>query len=144
VINDNREGSTVGGLTPVSIVGAANWSQSNLRSRSGTSSWFATSHTATGDYVLVSNSYVASSLSVLSFWHYHVLENKQDGSRVEISPDNGTTWIDAGPYMVQNGYNTKMIAASPWGTGAATFSGEPGSIQWTDRKDPFPHADQCS
>ena len=63
------------------------------------------------------------SLSVLSLWHYYVLEDKLDGSRIEYSTNNGTTWLDAAPYIMQNGYNDTTTGNLPWGTGQKVFSG---------------------
>ena len=45
-----------------------------------------------------------------SFWHSYNLDSTHDGSVVELSIDNGTTWLDAGPYMSQNGYNSSIIS----------------------------------
>ncbi|MEO7314178.1 MAG: M36 family metallopeptidase, partial [Ginsengibacter sp.] len=48
----------------------------------------------------------------LSFWNYYNTEVSRDGGVVELSTNNGTTWIDAGPYMIQNGYNSIILAAT--------------------------------
>lgn len=122
-INDNRDGSTIGGLTPVEISGTFDWTPSNLRYSSPSNSWYAADLATATDFALVSNPFTAGNLSVLSLKHYYVLENSSDGGRIEISNDNGTTWMDAGPYIVQNGYNTVMNIGSPWGNGAKAFSG---------------------
>lgn len=123
-INDNRDGATTGGLASVITTGAVNWVTSTARSASPTTSWFAGSTAANKDFSLTSPSpgFTAGSLSVLSFKHYFITENMLDGGRVEYSTDNGTNWLDAGPLMIQNGYN-KAASAAPWGAGARVFSG---------------------
>jgi len=122
-INDNRDGTAIGGLTPVTILGTTDWVQSNTRSSSPSNSWFAADPAVTTDFTLTSNAFVAGNLSILSLKHYYVMENAADGGRIEISTNNGTTWIDAGPYILRNGYNTVMNATSPWGNNEKAFSG---------------------
>jgi extracellular elastinolytic metalloproteinase len=123
-INDNRNGSTIGSLTPSSLSGGStNWLTSSARFRSPSGSWQAPNPGSSQDFVLSSSGFQAGPLSVLSFWQYYVVENTIDGGRVELSADGGNTWIDAGPYMVQNGYNKRMTSASPWGEGSTAFSG---------------------
>ncbi len=40
-----------------------------------------------------------------SFRHKYDTEVNWDGGRVELSIDNGLSWIDFGPYFTENGYN---------------------------------------
>jgi extracellular elastinolytic metalloproteinase len=122
-INDNRDGSSIGGLTPAAAVGSTLWIPSNNRFSSPSNSWFAANPATTSDFTLTSNAFTAGSLSVLAIKHYYVIENAVDGGRIEITTDNGANWIDAGPYIVQNGYNTTTIIGSPWGSGQRIFSG---------------------
>ncbi len=122
-INDNRDGSNLGGLTSATIVGSSQWLPTSVRSSSPSNSWFAPNPAATSDFTLTSNAFMAGSLSVLVFKHYYVMENAIDGGRVEITTDNGASWQDAGPFMVQNGYNTTTIIGSPWGSTNRIFSG---------------------
>jgi hypothetical protein len=64
---------------------------------------------------LTSPSLNVSGISTLSFWHYFNTEPTYDGGVVEVSIDSGTTWIDAGKYMTQNGYNSTLGADSKRG-----------------------------
>ena len=48
----------------------------------------------------------------LSFWNFYDTEVTYDGGVVELSTDDGCSWIDAGPYMVQNGYNGSIKATT--------------------------------
>lgn len=123
-INDNRDGATTGGLTSVIATGTTNWVTSTVRSASASTSWFAASTAANKDFSLTSPApgFAAGSLSILSFKHYFITENLIDGGRVEYSTDNGTNWLDAGPLMIQNGYN-KAASVAPWGAGSRIFSG---------------------
>lgn len=45
----------------------------------------------------------------LSFWQSYLTENYYDGGVVEISTNNGETWIDMAPYFIQNGYTTTIL-----------------------------------
>lgn len=51
-------------------------------------------------------SYKIDRISTLSFIHYFDTEPGYDGGVVEMSINNGVSWIDAGPYITTNGYNT--------------------------------------
>ncbi len=42
----------------------------------------------------------------MSFDHFYNTEAEWDGGRVEISIDNGSSWIDLGDYFITNGYNS--------------------------------------
>ena len=44
----------------------------------------------------------------LSFWHYYNTEESWDGGWVEISTNNGVTYTDLGPYILQNGYTNNI------------------------------------
>ncbi len=122
-INDDRDANIAGGFASVIATGTTNWVPSATRANSGTTSWYAADIAGLRDYSLTSNPFTVGSLSTLSFWHFFVLEDKLDAGRVELSTDGGTTWVDANPYFIQNGYNDTTIAASPWGTGVRSFTG---------------------
>ncbi|MCO6496546.1 MAG: M36 family metallopeptidase [Chitinophagaceae bacterium] len=59
----------------------------------------------------------------LSFYHMYSFEKQKDGGVVELSLDGGTNWIDAGPYMVENGYTDKISSASSGINGRMAFTG---------------------
>jgi hypothetical protein len=124
-INDNRDGSTTGGLASVIATGATNWVTSAARSTSPTTSWFAASNNTNRDFSLTSGAagFTAGSLSVLSFKHFFITKNTIEGGRVEYSTNGGTTWLDAGPFIVQQGYNNTSSVATPWGVGQKMFGG---------------------
>jgi extracellular elastinolytic metalloproteinase len=122
-VRDSREGSSLGGLTSVIGEGALNWNSSATRSKSGPNSWHIPSTSTAIDVSLVSQPFTVAELSTLSFWHYFVTEKNTDGGRIEISTDGGVQWIDAAPFIIMNGYNSVMNAASPWGNSNRAFSG---------------------
>jgi len=125
LINDNRETSTVGGLTSSALFAANNWIESSSFANSGTKAWFGADATDSSDFVLTSNAFTVQNLSLLSFWHKYDFETGYDGGRIEISTDGGTTWINAELYIFQNSY-TSTMSSGPWGNGEKVFSGSTG------------------
>ncbi|HEU4904424.1 MAG TPA: M36 family metallopeptidase, partial [Flavisolibacter sp.] len=122
VINDNREANVKGGLTSAKLIGSTDWTPSTNFANSGTKSWAAGDIGAPTDFVLTSASFTAGNFSMLSFVHYYNTEAMYDGGVVELSTDGGTTWIDAGPYMLQNAYPLEMASGTPL-SGKKAFSG---------------------
>ncbi len=124
-IDDNRDGSTSGGLASVITTGTTNWVPTTVRSASPVSSWFAASSNTTRDFSLSSDAagFTAGSLSVFSFKHFFITKNTLEGGRVEYSTNGGTTWLDAGPMIIQQGYNNTSSVATPWGIGQRMFGG---------------------
>ncbi|MEO6683699.1 MAG: M36 family metallopeptidase [Ginsengibacter sp.] len=68
--------------------------------------------TASEQTLTSQNSYPISGHVTFSFWNNYDTEVSRDGGVVEITTDNGATWIDAGPYMIQNGYNSTILSSS--------------------------------
>lgn len=122
VINDNRDGSTIGGLTATANAGPNNFRENSGVSYNGVKSWFGIDGTDACDFVLTSNPFTPQNMTVLSFWQRYAFEDGIDGGRVEISTNNGATWDDAGPYIFQRTYGSSMTAA-PWGSGQMAYSG---------------------
>ena len=111
-INDDRDANTTGGLTPAVRTGTNAWAPSTVQAYSGTTSWRAPDAAATSDVTLTSAAFTPAAFSVLSFYHYYNLEFGWDGGLVSLSTDGGTTWIDAAPYFVQNGYKSRFYTTS--------------------------------
>jgi extracellular elastinolytic metalloproteinase len=109
-VNDNRDALQVGGLTPAILAGTVAWAPSTARSFSPTGAWAVTDPNATSDAVLVSASFTPGTAATLSFTHYYDYEGTWDGGTVELSTDNGATWVDAGPFFLVNGYNSRFNA----------------------------------
>jgi extracellular elastinolytic metalloproteinase len=121
-LNDDFDGSTPSGVWIASaITGANNWIDNSSLVRSGTNAKFAAnSTTANTDFILTSGiNFNVSGPALLSFWHSYDTEADWDGGVVELEINNSGTWIDLGPYFVNNGYNGTVSAA-----GRNGFSGD--------------------
>lgn len=68
---------------------------------------------STTDKWMVSQQMVIDASSELSFWHKYEFETGYDGGVLEISLDDGTTWIDLGPQMTAGTYNDTI--STSWG-----------------------------
>lgn len=102
------------------------WKVSTAMHNSGSYSYFAAdSSNITTESLVTKNSYQLDGVSTLSFWHYFDTEDGFDGGVVELSSDNGATWIDLGPYMTENGYNNTIDPTDNNTTlhGRSAFSG---------------------
>jgi len=128
LVNDDRDGATAGNLTPEVLSGAGNWSSSTTAAYSGAASWFAPDLSTSTNFTLSTDPFTAGAFSVFSFYHYYKTENTYDGGVIEIF--NGTTWIDAAPYIVQNGYTTAMDGSTIL-AGRRAFSGNNGTFMKT-------------
>jgi uncharacterized repeat protein (TIGR01451 family) len=85
------------------------WAISAAASYSGTYSLFAQELPTPSELILTgSNMYTLSKISTLSFWHNYNTEAGYDGGVIEMSKDNGVTWLDLSGYMVANGYNSTI------------------------------------
>ncbi len=85
------------------------------------------------DKFLVSPEVALSNNAELSFWHKHNFESGNayyDGSVLEISTDNGQSWLDLGSVITQNGYNGTLNGGygQPLGVRPA-FVGSVGTFQ---------------
>ena len=127
LINDNRD---PGGYswTSTAMTGGTFFSQSATRSHSPTHSWYAPDVATPTDFVLSTGDLHPDTLSTLSFWHYFETDATYDGGVVEISTDGGATWQDAGPYMVQNGYNSSIGPANTLLANRQAFTGSSGGV----------------
>jgi extracellular elastinolytic metalloproteinase len=112
-VNDDRESHLEGNLLPERISGSINWVSSAVHAYSGANAWYAADASSSNNITLTTGAFTPGSLSILSFWHYYVTENYLDGGKVELSADNGASWIDAKPFFLQNGYNSVLNASAP-------------------------------
>lgn len=89
------------------------WSLVSTASHTPSQSYFMAAPASKSTTSLTSPSFVipanANNLQ-LKFWHSHSLETSDDGGRIEISNDNGSTWIEvgatgSGTAFASNGYN---------------------------------------
>lgn len=109
---------------------SSSWVVSTARHKTGSYSYLARDSANPNNEMLVSaKAYAITGVTELSFWHYYDTEDGYDGGVVEASADNGTTWVDLGPYMVQNAYNNSIDPNN--GTileGRSAFSGTSGGF----------------
>ncbi|WP_303311864.1 M36 family metallopeptidase [Hymenobacter sp. BT730] len=107
-VNENADAATTSFTTPKA--GSTSWGTSNTYANSGTKSWASGAPTQSKDFSLVSGSFTPTTASTLSFYHFYSFESGYDGGTVEISSNSGTTWTDAAPYFISNGYNSAYSA----------------------------------
>ena len=118
-VNDNRDASTVGGFTASAAGGSATpWVPTTVRYRTPASAWTLVGSNRTSDLTLTSDAFTPGTAASLSFYHYYSYQAGVDGGNVEISTTNGASWTDAGPYFLENGYNSTFTAS-----GLACFTG---------------------
>ncbi len=116
VVYDDRDAHTSGGFSSTTARGSAGWTASTTRAYSGTHSWFAPDPATASDFSLISNTFVPTDFSVLSFYHYFNTEAGYDGGMIDVSTDGGTTWISTAPYFISNGYNGVIYSFNPTDT----------------------------
>jgi extracellular elastinolytic metalloproteinase len=82
------------------------WNKVTSNPRSGANCYYANdASTANELFLTVRPLRRLRSNSELSFWHYYNTEVGYDGGRVQISTDDGLTWVDLGSLFTLNGYN---------------------------------------
>ncbi len=114
----------------ISGQGAVEWTV-NPNSYEGDFAWYAQDIDSECDqYLILATPYnLNGDNPALSFWHRYATEVTWDGGVVEISTDDGLTWIDLGDDMIQNGYNGNLMVnpASPI-SGRPAFHGNSGGF----------------
>ena len=116
------------------------WFVTDYWTYSGLTSWFAYNTDLPSDqYLILSVPGTMSPGMELSFWHYYDTETGYDGGVIEISTDNGATWSDLNPHILENGYPYQLVGgtSNPL-AGRPAFSGY--SFDWIQTRvdlDPF-------
>ncbi len=129
VFNDDVE-SGGSNWTPSPGLGA--WTMVSDRTFSGTNSWFGEDQDVLSNQTLtLANSIVVPAGLQLSFFHEYATESGFDGGVVEISNDNGVTWIDLGANMIQNPYNSTIAVTDNPFLGGGVFDGANGKFDET-------------
>jgi hypothetical protein len=107
--------------------GGCGWAAVTTAAHSGTHSAFAPDlPDITDQYLTTINPVAVPPGATLSFWHRWNLESTFDGAVLEFSTDGGTTWTDAGPMILTNGYNG--LISSSFGSpisGRQAWTGNP-------------------
>ena len=112
--SENFDG-TVSGWSSVALRGSNTWSISTATNHSAPSSYFASGPATITTAALQSPAIAvpegASDLQ-LRFWHNYNLQNARDGGQLQISFDNGSTWLgvgtDSGTSFAESGYNAAL------------------------------------
>lgn len=106
--------------------GGAAWEVVDTLHKSGSYSYFIYDTSQATASLITRNSYLLKGVSILSFWHLYNTNDGLDGGVVELSIDNGASWIDLGQYITQNGYNTLLSVSSL--NNRMVFSGNSGQF----------------
>ena len=82
------------------------WVKNATQAVSPTRSWYAFDYSSASDFVLLINDAVSLTGGPIeiNFYHRYQTQRNFDGGIVEYSFNGGTTWIDAGPHFIENGY----------------------------------------
>jgi subtilisin-like proprotein convertase family protein len=116
LIDEQVTGAAIptGWTATTTVPGSGNpkWVSSTAQSHSAPNSLFGVNAAVSSDMRISMDAAVALGATppVLSFWHNYNTEPGWDGGVVEISTNGGTTWLDLGANMTQNGYNGTLGA----------------------------------
>ena len=126
LINEQVTTATIPASWTTSSINGINFTVSSAQSRSAPNSFFGVNANIATDFSIATNTAVALGATppALSFWHNYNTEDGWDGGVVEISTNGGSSWVDLGSNMTENGYNGSMGTGSnnPIG-GRAAFTG---------------------
>ncbi len=108
-LNETVSSSTISAQWAATTTTGNVWTATNSKAKSAPYAFFAAEPaTLSAQYLSLMPNFNLTGVSTLSFWHYYDTENGYDGGVVELSTDGGASWFDAGGYMKQNGYNTRI------------------------------------
>jgi Fungalysin metallopeptidase (M36)/Secretion system C-terminal sorting domain/Fungalysin/Thermolysin Propeptide Motif len=126
LIDEQVTSSSIPASWTTSSINGINFTVSSAQSHSAPFSFFGVNPVIASDYSIATNSPVplGATPPVFSFWHNYNTEDGWDGGVVEISTNNGASWLDLGANMIENGYNGSMGTGSnnPLG-GRSAFTG---------------------
>lgn len=103
--------------------GVDDWALSTAYFHSSNHSYFCSNVSSIKDAYLLTRPFMVPANATLSFWHTYQLETYGDGAVIEISTDNGASFVDLRTRITSGGY-TGVIAVG-WGS---SISGRPA---WT-------------
>ena len=114
VYEDPVSGTTIPAAWTNTSTTSTIWEVSNARSHSAPSSYYSFNRDIQSDQRLFSTNAIALGATPppLSFWHWYSTEGTYDGGVLEISTNNGTSWIDAKPNIILGGYTGTMDATT--------------------------------
>ncbi len=115
--DDNESGD--GNYTVVTETGSEPWTLGTANPNGGSFAWFIPNITEENIHFLELTPVTINAGDVLSVWHNYNTEANWDGGLFQISTD-GTTWVDLGSLMIENGYNSTIQ-----GNGVDPLAGNP-------------------
>lgn len=129
-INETVASSSIPAAWTISPASGTTWGVSSAQSHSSPNAFFVPNPSVLSDIRLsTSAAYTLSPVSVsnyttFSFWHSFNTEEGWDGGVVEISTNNGSTWVDLESKMIAGKYNGSLGTGSnnPIG-GRSAFTG---------------------
>ncbi len=108
LFSDDMESGTSNWVA-TSSSGTYNWALIDTDSHSPSHAWFAPDpDTVTDQRLTMANGVLIEATlnnPVLSFWHHYSMEDGYDGGVIEYSTNGGSTFQDAGPLIIANGYD---------------------------------------
>ncbi len=123
--DDAENGTSKWNAVKLSGTGNSTFSIGSNNVKSGSKSWFVPATIQpTLTALVLSEPLMIMPDALMSFWHYHKVEPDYDGSVVEISTDNGSTWQDLGNNMTRNSYNGTIAITDNALQGRKVFTGE--------------------
>lgn len=121
---DDFEDDTTHVYFASSGIGPDGWRRDTLLPRSGRYHYYVPNAPALNDQRLMTPSLLADTATKFVFWHRFDTEAEWDGGFVELLPTvSQTDWIDAAPYLIENGYNSVVGTNNPVGA-RSTFGGQ--------------------
>ncbi|MGB0429762.1 MAG: M36 family metallopeptidase [Bacteroidia bacterium] len=109
-------------------LGTNPWRLQGTSVAEGSFAWYVDNVDYESDQSVIYNIGLVDEGAILSFQHRYNTSYRRDGGVVEFSSDEGQTWVDAGPYFVENGY-VGNIAVAQTLKGRDAFTGDNGDFE---------------
>lgn len=124
LLDEKVTGTTIPASWTTNSISSLNWVASSAQSHSAANAFFAADNGSSSDFSISNSSNISLDAHppILSFWHSYNTEAGWDGGVVEISTNNGVSYTDLGPYMIENPYNAVLGTGSNL-SGRNSFSG---------------------
>jgi hypothetical protein len=110
LLDEQITSTTIPSTLTASSTTANTWTVSNVQSQSAPNALFTNNAATTSDQKLETTNAIAlgNGTSSLSFNHSFNTQSKTDGGLVEISTNNGTTWLDLTNKLTNGYYNSVL------------------------------------
>jgi hypothetical protein len=113
LLDEQLTGTSIPSTLTASSTTANTWTVSNVQSQSAPNALFTNNAATASDQKLETTNAIAlgNGTSSLSFYHSFNTQSKTDGGLVEISTNNGTTWLDL-TNRITNGYYNSLLGTT--------------------------------